>query len=348
MRYRIFGPGTGLRVSEIALGTGMFGTRWGYGAERDEARRIFEGYAAAGGNFLDTADSYQAGESETLVGEFVGGARDQFVVATKYTQGAEAPRFVTTTGNSRKNMTRSLEKSLRRLKTDYVDLYWVHMPDQSTAVEEIARGFDDLVRAGKVLYTGLSNFPAWRVSSAATLAHLRGWVPLAGVQIEYSLVERSPDRDLLPMARAHGLSVLGWSPLGGGLLTGKYRRGEEGRAATWGRLFHAEDNEQRGRVLDALEAVAAEAGSNPGRVALAWVGARGVFPIIGPRNRAQLDDNLAAASLRLAPEQLRRLDEASAIPLGHPHDFYTRFPDSWATVSAGQQDLIDAPDPAVR
>jgi len=348
MRYRFFGRGAGLRVSELALGCGMFGTAWGYGAGPEEARQMFDGYAAAGGNFLDTADAYQRGQSEALLGEFVGGERDRFVIATKYTQGAEATPSLLTTGNARRNMVRSAEKSLRRLKTDFIDLFWVHMPDGATEVDEIMLGFDQLVRAGKVIYTGLSNFPAWRASAAATLASVRGWAPLLGVQIEYSLVERSADRDILPMARAHGLGVAGWSPLGGGLLTGKYRRGEQGRADTWKRLFHSEDNAQRGQVLDALEAVAGEAGSNPGRVALAWAAAQGVFPIIGPRNRAQLDDNLAAADLHLSAEQKQRLDAASAIPAGHPHDFYQRFPDSWKSVYAGIPDRVDPPAQPVR
>jgi len=343
MRYKLFGGDSGLRVSEVSLGAGMFGTAWGHGAAAAEARRMFEGYAEAGGNFLDTADTYQHGESETLVGEFVAKEREDFVIATKYSLGAMDAPSVLTTGNSRRNMVRSLERSLRRLKTDYVDLYWVHMPDGVTGTEEILRGFDQLVRAGKVLYAGLSNFPAWRVAAASTMAALRGWAPLAGVQVEYSLVERSADRDILPMAEAHRLGVTGWSPLGGGLLTGKYRRGEVGRADTWKRLFHAEDSEQRRRILDALEAVARETGGSPGQAALAWVSAKGVVPIIGPRTREQLDDNLAATKRPLSAEQVRRLDDVSAIPLGYPHDFYQRFPSSWSGLAADRAELIEVP-----
>lgn len=344
MRYRLFGKHSGLRVSEVSLGCGMFGTTWGHGADAAEARRMFDGYAEAGGNFLDTADTYQRGESETLVGEFVGANRDDFVIATKYSLGAAELPNVATTGNSRKNMVRSLEKSLRRLKTDYIDLYWVHMPDGVTEVDEIMRGFDDLVHSGKILYAGLSNFPAWRVASASTLAALRGWAPLVGVQVEYSLVERSPDRDILPMAEADGLGIAGWSPLGGGLLTGKYRRGEEGRLTTWKtRLIHTEDGEQRRRILDELESIALEIGTNPGRVALAWVLARGVIPIIGPRTRDQLDDNLGATSLQLSDDHVQRLEKVSAISLGYPHDFFDRFPDVRQTLAGGNRDLVEVP-----
>jgi aryl-alcohol dehydrogenase-like predicted oxidoreductase len=348
MRYKVFGEHTGLRVSELILGTGTFGTRWGYGAAPDEARRIFDGYIEAGGNFLDTSDSYQHGESESLLGEFIKANRDDLVVATKYSQSADPKGSLAVTGNSRKAMVRSLEHSLTRLQTDRIDLYWVHMPDGDTPVEEIVRGFDDLARAGKVLYVGLSDFPAWRVAGAATLAALRGSAPIAAQQIEYSLVQRTPDRELLPMAAAHGLATAVWSPLGGGLLTGKYRRGETGRQTEFGgRLFHPEDTSQKSAILDALDAIARETGSNQGRVAVAWVRAKGVFPIIGPKTRAQLDDNLAAATLSLSADQLRRLDEASAVPLGFPHDFLAT-PAYRDRIAGGKRTQLDAPAHAVR
>ncbi len=234
MRYRIFGERTGLRVSELFLGGGMFGTGWGYGTEPDEVRRIIDAYAAAGGNFLDTADSYEFGQSESLIGDFLGAERDHFVLATKFSFGATANNGISRLGNSRKSMVQAVEESLKRLRTDRIDLYWVHIPDNVTPIDEIMRGLDDLVRAGKILYAGLSDFPAWRVAGAATLADLRGWAPIAAIQLEYSLVERTSDRELLPMARAHGIAAVGWSPLGGGLLTGKYRRGETGRVTGMG------------------------------------------------------------------------------------------------------------------
>ena len=240
MRYTTFGRRTGLRVSELALGTGSFGTGWGHGAEPAEARRLFDRYLEAGGNFLDCADTYQNGEAETLLGEFIAADRDRLVVASKYTLGADDKAGIAATGNSRKAMMASVEGSLKRLKTDHLDLYWVHMADGLTPVEEIVRGFDDLVRTGKIHYAGLSDFPAWRAARAATMAELRGWAPIAGLQIEYSLVERTPDRELLPMAEGLGMGVALWSPLGGGFLTGKYRRGEEGRLQRLGRLVHGE------------------------------------------------------------------------------------------------------------
>lgn len=343
MRYKLLGQHTGLRVSELVLGTGMFGTKWGHGADPQESRRIFDGYIEAGGNFLDTSDSYQFGESESLLGEFVKPMRDDLVLATKFTQSADPKGSLSVTGNSRKAMVRSLEQSLKRLGTDRIDLYWVHMPDGVTPIDEIVRGLDDLVRAGKVLYVGLSDFPAWRISTAALLTELRGWTPIAAQQIEYSLVRRTPERELLPMAVAFGLATLAWSPLGGGVLTGKYRRGETGRqTGMGGRLFHAEDTAQKTAIVDALEGVAKETGSNPGRVAIAWVSAKGVVPIIGPRTRTQLDDNLAAVDVSLAADQVRRLDEVSAIPLGFPHDMLA-IPAYQDRIAGGKRTLLDLP-----
>lgn len=222
------------------------------------------------------------------------------------------------------------------------------MPDGVTPIDEIVRGLDDLVRSGKILYAGLSDFPAWRAAGAAALATLRGSAPIAAQQIEYSLVERTPDRELLPMAAAYGLATLGWSPLGGGLLTGKYRKGETGRqTGMGGRLFHAEDTPQSTAILDVLETIANETGSNSGRVAIAWVGAKGVIPIIGPRTRAQLDDNLAAVNLFLTADQLRRLDEVSAISLGFPHDMLA-VPATQDRIAGGKRAFLDLPSQPVR
>ncbi|WP_406223949.1 aldo/keto reductase [Streptomyces canus] len=326
MRYTTFGRRTGLRVSEYALGTGNFGTGWGAGAEPDEARRMFDRFAEAGGTFLDTADGYQFGESEELVGKFVAADRDHFVLASKFTNGAGPQPGISRTGNSRKNMVASLEASLKRLGTDYLDLYWVHFPDDLTPMEEILRGLDDLVSSGKILHAALSNFPAWRVSRAATLADLKNWAPVTGIQIEYSLVERTPDRELLPMAESLGLGAALWSPLGGGLLTGKYRRSAEGRLSDFKTLVHTESTDQKTAVVDAVLAVAEESGATPAQVSVAWLRERAAqastsfVPIIGPRNLTQLDDYLGALDVRLAPEQFARLSEVSAIPLGVPHE----------------------------
>jgi aryl-alcohol dehydrogenase-like predicted oxidoreductase len=345
MRYQVFGRHTGLRVSAFALGCGNFGTAWGYGAEPAEARRMFDRYLDAGGNFIDTADNYQAGESETLLGEFIGSRRDHLVLATKYTWGQDPAGGMLVTGNSRLNLRRSVEASLRRLRTDRIDLLWVHMPDGVTPIDEIVRGLDDLARAGKIVFAGLSDFPAWRVARAATLAELRGSLPVAAMQIEYSLVERTPERELLPMARAFGLGTVAWSPLGGGLLTGKYRRGESGRATQLGVLIHGEDDAQKTGILDALHAVAAELGSNPGRVALAWIVARGIVPILGPKSLAQLEDNLSAAEVRLDAGQSARLDAASAVAPGFPHEMLMR-PDTVERLAGGPTDRFDPGLPA--
>jgi aryl-alcohol dehydrogenase-like predicted oxidoreductase len=343
MRYKVFGRHTGLRVSELVLGTGVFGTRWGHGAEADEARRIFDAYAEAGGNFIDTADSYQFGQSEEMVGEFLQGRRDDFVLATKFSQGATPKHGILATGNSRKAMIASLEASLKRLKTDHVDLYWVHYADGVTPTEEILRAFDDLVRSGKILYAGLSDFPAWRVARAATIAELRGSAPIVGLQVEHSLVERTTEHDLLPMGQALGLGIVAWSPIGGGMLTGKYRLGEKGRAeGLGGRVFQAEDSAQRTAILDAVIATAKEIGASPAQVAIAWVASKGSLPIIGPRTRAQLDDNLAATQIKLSPAQLARLDEVSAIPPVFPHSMLEATANR-QRVTGGKFDALDQP-----
>jgi aryl-alcohol dehydrogenase-like predicted oxidoreductase len=343
MRYRIFGQRTGLKVSELALGTGMFGTAFGYGASPDEVRRMLQGYAEAGGNFIDTADNYQLGESELLIGEFISHHRDDFIIASKYSRGASLKPALATLGNNRKAMVQSVEASLRRLQTDRIDLYFVHMDDGVTPMEEIARGLEDLVRAGKIVYAGLSNFPAWRIATAVNTADLRGWTPVAALQTEYSLLQRTTERELLPMANALGLGVMGWSPMGGGLLTGKYRKGEKGRATDLkGSVLH-DDPARTAPVLDALVAIAEELETNPGRVAIAWVLAKGVLPVIGPRTRAQLDDNLAAAALTLGDAHLRRLDALTAVPPGYPHELLAA--DEQRAIMTGHRwEQIDFPE----
>ena len=278
-----------------------------------------------------------------MLGDFIAAERDHFVLATKYTLGAAPSGDISRTGNSRFNMVRAVEASLKRLKTDRIDLYWVHLADGVTPTEEIVRGFDDLVRAGKIVYAGLSDFPAWRVARGATIAELRGAAPIAGLQVEHSLVERTTEHELLPMGQALGLGIVAWSPLGGGMLTGKYRRGESGRLqGLGGRVFQQENSEQRTRILDTVIAIAEEARVTPSQVAIAWVVSKGSLPIIGPRNLNQLEDNLRAASLALSPEQIARLDEASAIPAVFPHtvlnDRETR-----QRMAGGKLDQLDLP-----
>lgn len=326
MRYTTFGQRTGLRVSEYALGTANFGTGWGAGAEPDEARRIFDRFAEAGGTFLDSADSYQFGESEELTGKLISADRDHFVLATKFALGAAPQPDISSTGNSRKNMVASVEASLKRLGTDYIDLLWVHFPDELTPMEELLRGLDDLVTAGKIHHAALSNFPAWRVSRAATLAELRNQTPIIGIQHEYSLIERTADRELLPMAESIGLGAALWSPLGGGLLTGKYRSSAAGRLTDLGAVIHTESTDQKTAVVDTVLAIAQETGVTPAQLAVAWVCERAgrsvatLVPIIGPRTLAQLDSYLGALDIQLTDEQYTRLTEISAVPLGVPHE----------------------------
>jgi aryl-alcohol dehydrogenase-like predicted oxidoreductase len=344
MRYRIFGR-TGLRVSSLALGTGNFGKGWGYGADSDAARNIFTQYREAGGNFIDTADQYQFGQSESMLANFIAAEREDLVLATKFSLGDSPDAGLQRTGNSRKAMVQSVEASLRRLNTDRIDLLWVHMPDGVTPIEEIARGFDDLIRSGKVLYAGLSDFPAWRVAAGATLAELRGWAPISAVQLEYSLVERSVERELLPMAAAFDLGVVGWSPLGGGLLTGKYRKGETGRAQGLGAVIHGESDARKTATLDTVLALAQETGLPAGQIAIAWVMSKGVLPIIGPRTEQQLTDNLAALDVVLSTAQLEQLDAASAIAPGFPHEVVAA---SAPGLAGGKHELIDRPARVVR
>ena len=222
MKYYLLGK-SGLRVSEICLGTMTFGKEWGWGASKEESRKIFDAYVETGGNFIDTANIYTDGTSEKYIGDFVSSDRDRFVIATKYTSNTRAGD-PNAGGNHRKNMVQSLEASLKRLNTDYIDLYWVHAWDQTTPIEEMMRALDDMVKSGKILYIGISDAPAWIVSQANTLANLKGWTEFASIQIEYSLIERTSERELLPMANALDIGITAWSPLGSGVLTGKYNK----------------------------------------------------------------------------------------------------------------------------
>jgi aryl-alcohol dehydrogenase-like predicted oxidoreductase len=315
-----------LRVSALALGAGTFGTRWGYGATPEDVPRIFGKFADAGGTFIDTAASYQVGESEEIVGGLLDGRREGFTVATKFAIGGPDGVGVLQTGNGRRAMFRSVEGSLRRLGTDYIDLLWVHFPDFVTPLDEIVRGLDDLARSGKILYAGLSNFPAWMTARAVTLAEFRGAIPVSGVQLEYSLVERSADRENLPMAESLGLGAALWSPLGGGLLSGKYRSSSEGRLTDWNRLVHTEDAPAKAATVDAVLAVADETGVPAAQVAVAWLLERGsrsttaLVPVIGPRTVAQVDSYIDSLDVRLDDEQYLRLDQASRIVMGAPYE----------------------------
>ncbi|WP_345457078.1 aldo/keto reductase [Actinoallomurus oryzae] len=331
--YRLLGR-SGLRVSPLALGTMTFGSDWGWGAAKDEARRIFDTYVDRGGNFVDTANQYTSGTAERLVGEFAEDRRDSLVIATKYTL-TSRPGDPNSGGNHRKSMVRSVEDSLRRLRTDYIDLLYLHAWDFTTPVEEILRAMDDLVRSGKVLYVGISDTPAWQVSRMQTIADLRGWSPLIALQIEYSLIERTVERDLIPMAGEMGLGVIPWSPLGSGVLTGKYTRddldhGGGSASAVGTRKNVAAANgslTERGlAIADVAGKVASDLGVTASQVALAWTlrDRRVTAPIIGARTLGQLEDNLGALDVDLPGTALAELDEASAIELGFPHEFLNR------------------------
>jgi aryl-alcohol dehydrogenase-like predicted oxidoreductase len=326
MKYRLLGN-SGLRVAEMSLGTMTFGEDWGWGAGRDEAHKIYEAYREAGGNFIDTANVYTNGTSETFVGEFIAGHRQEVVLATKYTN-AVAGHDPNASGNHRKSMVQALEASLRRLKTDYIDLYWLHIWDKITPVEEVVRAFDDVVRQGKVLYIGVSDAPAWWIARANTIADLRGWTRFAGLQIEYSLVERTVERELIPMAKSLKLGLTAWSPLAGGLLSGKYHSPgtSERRFSEQSTQQFMRKGERADRIVSVLKKVSQETGRSLAQVALAWLRYRDipVIPIIGARRISQLQDNLDSLTLQLSEKQVAQLDEASAIELGFPHDFYER------------------------
>ena len=320
MRYKLLGH-SGLRVSEVALGTMTFGEDWGWGASKEESRKIFDTFVEAGGNFIDTAINYTNGTSERFVGEFIADRRDAFVVATKYSlRDRNVDKHDPNAGgNQRKNMLRCVETSLRNLKTDYIDLYYLHMWDNMTPVEEVMRGFEDLIRSGKVLYAGISDTPAWVISKANTLAELRGWSRLAAIQLPYSLADRAAERDLLPMAQAEDLAVTAWGILEAGILTGKHRDPQ----ATTRFKGASEDEMAKG---DVMVAVANEIGCSPAQVAIAWMrqrpyGGAPIIPILGARTQAHILDNLGALDVRLEPEHIARLEQIGRLQLGFPHDF---------------------------
>ena len=328
MKYRLLGK-SGLRVSEASLGTMTFGDEWGWGSPKAEAQKVYETYREAGGNFIDTANFYTNGTSEKFMGEFIKGHRDSVVLATKYSLAAPG-NDPNAAGNHRKSMMQAVEASLKRLQTDYIDLYWVHMWDGITPVEEVMRGLDDIVRQGKVLYIGISDAPAWWIAQANTLAELRGWTQFIGLQIEYSLIERTIERELVPMAKALNLGVVAWSPLSGGVLTGKYHG--EGKT-DGGRMSNREEmkdflpEEQRAvPIVSAVKSVSEQTGRSMAQVALAWLRHRTVpvIPIIGARKVSQLQDNLASLDLELSADQLKCLNGASRIELGFPQGIYEK------------------------
>lgn len=354
MRYKLLGK-SGLRVSELCLGTMTFGEDWDFGASQAESRKIFDTFVTAGGNFFDTANVYTNGTSEKYLGEFIASERDKFVVATKYTANTR-PGDPNGGGNARKSLVQAVEGSLKRLGSEYIDLLWVHAWDFMTPVEEVMRSLDDMVRAGKVLYIGISDAPAWIVSQANTLAQCHGWSQFVGLQIEYSLIERTPERDLVPMARAFEMAVTPWSPLASGILTGKYNKNggtpsESGQGSSEKNRLDGgmmtgmhQVNERNLRIAAEVVKIAESIGRSPSQVSLCWLRKQGetVIPIIGSRKASQIEDNLACLEFELTPEQTQRLNEVSKIELGFPHDFLNGEMGS-SFVHGGTLELIDNP-----
>ncbi|MDR3519128.1 MAG: aldo/keto reductase [Azospirillaceae bacterium] len=332
--YRLLGR-SGLRVSPLSLGTMTFGPDWGWGADAAEARRIFDIYVDRGGNFIDTAVTYTNGTAERLVGEFSKDKRERLVIATKFTINRQQGD-PNAGGNHRLNIVRSVETSLKQLGTDHIDLFYLHVWDGTTSPDEVMRGLDDLVRSGKVVYVGISDTPAWRVAQMQTLADLRGWSPLVALQIEYNLVQRTVEHELIPMASALGLGVIPWSPLAGGLLSGKYSRedlnqGDRGTVSLGSSrkdVIIASGNltERSLTIAETVGDVAKEIGASPSQVAIAWtlLNRAVTAPIIGARTVAQFEDNLGALDIAFTEEQRNRLNAASEPAPVFPHDFMAR------------------------
>jgi len=319
MKYKLLGR-SGLKVSELCLGTMGFGTANGWGADKTASFDIMEAFANAGGNFLDTANIYKLGTSEKIIGEFVSPRdRDYFVIATKYSL-KDNTTNPNASGNNRKNMMRSVEESLKRLQTDFIDVLYLHIWDDLTPIDEVLRGLDDLIRQGKVNYAAISDTPAWIVSKGNTMAELMGWSQLVALQIEYSLLQRTPERELTPMARHYGMTVTPWAPLAGGALTGKYLQGGQGRVKP--ESNRRDPNSER--ITREVMAVADRLGVTPGNVALQWTRQQGFecIPIVGATRLEQLQENLRMVDLQLPEEELKRLEEASAIDLGFPGKFF--------------------------
>ncbi len=322
MRYKLLGN-SGLRVSEICLGTMSFGEDFGWGISEPKSRQIFDAFVEAGGNFIDTANEvYNGGSSEKFLGEFIAADRDRIVLSTKYTDSLPTtdPNLA---GNQRKNMVQSLERSLKRLKTDYIDLFWLHSWDFVTPIEEIMRAFDDLVRSGKVLYIGVADAPAWVISRANTIAQMRGWTPFVATQIEYSLVERTPEREILPMAQELNIGVIAWSVLASGILlkekdADKYSLPD---AVPLNKVGFGELTNCEFAIASLVQQIAQEVGCTPAQVAINWVRSKGIIPILGANKLSQLQADLACLDFQLSTEQLQALDDVSNIELGFPHDF---------------------------
>ncbi|MBL7847668.1 MAG: aldo/keto reductase [Cyclobacteriaceae bacterium] len=339
MNYHLFGH-SGLRVSELSLGTMGFGTEWKWGADREGSQKIFDLYAHAGGNFIDTANRYTEGTSEKFIGEFIAADRDHFVVATKYSL-RDRPGDLNFSGNHRKNMMRSVRESLKRLNTEFIDVLWVHAWDGWTPAEEIMRGLDDLISRGWVHYIGVSDTPAWVVSQANTLAELRGWNRFAGLQIEYNLLQRTVEPELLPMAKAFNLTVTPWAPLAGGALTGKYLKGNRGRLPeTSSRL-----SERAILITRKVVEIAERLDVTGSQVAINWTRqhkGQSMIPIVGATKISQLEDTLGCLAWELPADAVNELNEISRIELPFPQKFFAE-PGVLDVLYGGQKEKVKHP-----
>lgn len=324
MRYKLLGK-SGLRVSELSLGTMTFGETWGWGASKEDSLKQFNMYADLGGNFIDTSVNYTDGTSETFLGEFLKGRREQFVVATKYSLTKPDSKDPNSGGNSRKNMMQSVERSLKRLQTDYLDILYLHVWDHWTPLEEVMRGLDDLVRAGKTNYIAVSDTPAYIISAANMLSELRGWSRFIGLQIPYSLNGRTVERELLPMAKYWDMAVMAWAILGQGVLLGKFNPGSTEPTRWEKEGVYDRLRDQTKALIDEVAKIAEETGRSRAQVAVNWVRQQQhkaqIIPILGARTAQQLADNLAALEWELDEDQLKRLDQVSAISMDFPHGF---------------------------
>ena len=319
MQYNILGR-SGLRVSNIALGTMTFGPGTEWSRSEEECRPVFDAYVAAGGNFLDTANMYTGGESEKMLGRWVASDRHRFVIASKYANAVPGRNDPNEAGMHRKNLMQSLDASLKRLNVDYIDLYYVHWWDFTAPIEEVQRALDDAISAGKILHIGLSDVPAWVVSRAQTFHDLRGLAPISCMQLEYSLVQRSIEREHIALANTHNIGITAWSPLAGGILSGKYTDGKAGEGARRMDSMQLQPLDERNKAIAVKVAeVAEKLDARPSQVALAWIMSRKIIPVVGATSAKQMEENLAAIALQIPIELLQELDNASAFDLGHPY-----------------------------
>jgi aryl-alcohol dehydrogenase-like predicted oxidoreductase len=324
MKYNILGK-SGLRVSELCLGTMTFGTDWGWGADKETSQSIFNTYVENGGNFIDTANSYTNGNSELFIGEFTKSERDKFVIATKFTQ-LNNDQNINSSGNHRKSMILSVEQSLKRLQTDYIDLLWLHCWDKITPIEEVLRALNDLVSSGKVLYIGISDTPAWVISKAQAIAEILKWNCFIGNQFEYSLVQRTAERELIPMSQNFGLTNVAWGPLGAGVLTGKYLNNEQGRIQQAEAFYGGMLNERNNKIAKVVLELAKQKSVTPSQISLKWLLQKNIIPIVGAKTQNQITENLNSINIELTTNELELLNSSSEIELGFPHDFLNSDP----------------------